>query len=79
MLGRHRKASGGTLERNSGIDAIRETERLGKLQLGTICRGGGMADAADLKSSFRLLTWCYQAILSSIYRRFGRQSKLTSC
>ena len=38
-----------------------------------------MADAADLKSSFRLLTWCYQAILSSIYRRCGRQSKVTSC
>jgi len=38
-----------------------------------------MADAADLKSSLRLLTYCYQVILSSIYRRFSRQRKLTSC
>jgi hypothetical protein len=38
-----------------------------------------MADAADLKSVVRLLTYCYQTILRSIYRRFSRQSKLTSC
>ena len=32
-----------------------------------------------LKSSARRLTYCYQTILSSIYRRFSRQSMLTSC
>src|SRR5215212_8331230 len=39
---------------------------------------GGMPDAADLKSSVHPLTSFYQMILSSIYRRFSRQSKLRS-
>jgi hypothetical protein len=34
--------------------------------------------SADLKSSVHPLTWFYQTILGSIYRRFGRQSKVTS-
>ena len=35
---------------------FRATEILAILGLRTTCRGGGMADAADLKSSLRLLT-----------------------
>src|SRR6185503_19067270 len=38
-----------------------------------------MPRSRDLKSSVRLLTSFYQTILRSIYRRFSRQSKLTSC
>ena len=47
MLGRHRKASGGTLDRNSWIGAIRETERLGKLQLG---QRAGVAEWQTLRT-----------------------------
>jgi hypothetical protein len=38
-------------------DGLREKSKgLGQLGLRTTCRGGGMADAADLKSSIPLLT-----------------------
>jgi hypothetical protein len=52
---------------------------LGNWAYGQTCRGGGMADAADLKSSIHPVTQFYQMVLRSIYRRFSRQSKLTSC
>ena len=39
--------------RQSADWGFKETERLGTLGLRTTCRGGGMADAADLKSVVR--------------------------
>jgi hypothetical protein len=47
----------------------------GPYRLVTLCNG----PITDLKSSVHPLTWFFQTILRSIYRRFSRQSKLRSC